>query len=61
MVRRLRSRSETPGRAGYAFVGSVGLLGLRSLATIGLALIILAAALAVVANRSEAPSICRAY
>ena len=54
-VRRLRAQSEAPGRAGYVFAGILGLLGLLSLATIGLALIILGAALAVVARPLKRP------
>ena len=54
-VRRLRAQSEAPGRAGYVFAGILGVLGLLSLATIGLALIILGAALVVVARPLKRP------
>ncbi|HEY5108995.1 MAG TPA: hypothetical protein VII96_05235 [Acidimicrobiales bacterium] len=54
-VRRLRAESEAPGRAGYVFAGILGVLGVLSLATIGLALIILGAALAVVARPLKKP------
>jgi uncharacterized membrane protein len=54
-VRRLRAESEAPGRAGYVFAGILVVLGVLSLATIGLALIILGAALAVVARPLKKP------
>jgi len=54
-VRRLRAQSEAPSRAGYVFAGILGLLGVLSLASIGLALIILGAALAAVASPLKRP------
>ena len=49
-VRRLRARSEAPSRPGYVFAGILGVLGLLSVATIGLASMILGTALDVVAR-----------
>lgn len=54
-VRRVRAESSAPSRTGYVFAGILGLLGLLSLATIGLALVILAVALAVVARPLQTP------
>jgi lysylphosphatidylglycerol synthetase-like protein (DUF2156 family) len=54
-VRRLRANSEAPSRAGYVFAGILGVLGLLSLASIGLALVILGAALFVVARPMKRP------
>ena len=55
LVRRLRSGIEAPSLTGGAFVGVVGLLGILPLATIGLAMIILAAPLAVVTRPHKKP------
>lgn len=54
-ARRLRSRSVAPDRIGYGAAGILGILGVLSLASIGLALVILAAALAVVARPLKRP------
>ena len=54
-VRRLRAHSEAAGRAGYVFAGIIGILGVLSLASIGLALVILAAALFIVARPLKRP------
>ena len=54
-VRRVRAHSEAPGRVGFVFAGLLGVLGVLSLASIGLTLLILGLALAVVARPLKRP------
>jgi len=54
-VRRVRAESEAPGRSGYVFSGILAVLGVLSLASLGLTLVILAAALGVVARPIKKP------
>ena len=54
-VRRVRSRSESWSRSGGACAAVIGLLGVASLATVGLSLIVLAALLFVVARPIRRP------
>ena len=55
LVRRIQRGSEASSRIGYVCAGILGLLGVLSLASIGLALIILGAALGVVARPIRRP------
>ena len=54
-VRRVRAESEAAGRPGYVFSGILAVLGVLSLASLGLTLVILAAALGVVARPIKKP------
>ena len=54
-VRRVRSRSESWSRSGGACASVIGLLGVASLATVGLSLIVLASLLLVVARPIRRP------
>ena len=54
-VRRIRSHSQAAGRAGYVCAAVLGLLGVLSLNSIGLTLIILGATLATVARPLKRP------
>jgi len=54
-VRRLRAESQAAGRSGYVFAGILAVLGVLSLASLGLTLVVLAAALGVVARPIERP------
>ena len=54
-VRRVRAESQMAGRSGYVFSGILAVLGVLSLASLGLTLVILAAALGVVARPIQRP------
>ncbi len=55
LVRRIRTDSEAPSRSGYVVAGILFVLGILSLASIGLTLIVLAFALWVVARPMRRP------
>jgi len=55
LVRRVRAKSEAADRAGYVAAGILAVLGVLSLASLGLTLVILAAALGAVARPLRKP------